>query len=195
MRYIDSGKEYQKIKFQSIDLHQDNIKESEFIDCVFESCDFSEGSLKTSIFENCKFVKTSFATSKFIDTRISDCKFNSCKLTGIDWSTLNKIIGLELDFNSCDLSYSSFFKMDLSNSKFIDCRIYEADFTECIMKNVLFKGSELMRTSFYNTDLQEADFREAVNYLFDPGKNNCKNAKFSYIEALNLLKFFGIIVE
>lgn len=52
-----------------------------------------------------------------------------------------------------------------------------------------------MRTNFDNNDLKEADFREARNYLFDPGKNNCKNARFSHIEALNLLKFFSIIVE
>lgn len=85
--------------------------------------------------------------------------------------------------------------MNISGSRFINCKVYEADFTECKMKKVVLSGSDLMRTNFNNTDLQEADFREAINYLFDPGKNNCRNAKFSHIEALNLLKFFGIIVE
>ena len=104
-------------------------------------------------------------------------------------------IGLKLNITDSDLSYSTFIGMDASGSSFINCKIHEADFSNAIIKDSIFKDSDLLRTMFNNTDLRGADFRDAYNYLFDPGKNKCKGAQFNQMEAINLLKAYGMIME
>jgi len=105
------------------------------------------------------------------------------------------VIGLMIEMKDCDLSYSTFLDIDLSGSKFANCRIHEADFSGSVLKNTVFKDCDLLRTTFYHTDLSGADFRESFNYLFDPGSNKCRGARFNSIEVLNLLRSYSIIVE
>ena len=195
MNQITSNTEYKKQKFRSTTAESSVIKNVEFFNCTFESCDFSETAFHNCIFEECIFVGSNFSNCKFPNTKIDETKFKSCKLIGIDWSLLRTEMGLVLDCEGCDLSYSSFFKVDISNSIFEKCKMHECDFTETKAKKARFKGTDLFKTRFLKSNLMNADFREAQNYFFDIRENRCEKAKFSSPEVLNLLTAFGIVIE
>jgi len=102
-------------------------------------------------------------------------------------------LGLNCKF--CDLSYSTFLNTDISNSKFIECKLFEVDFTHATIVKGDFTGSNFERAIIVNTNLKEADFSKAYNYYFNLKDNIVKKAKFTQPEVLNLLKPFGVVVE
>lgn len=151
--------------------------------------------LDSCLFEDCKFEGCNFNVAKPINCKFADCKFKSCRLTGIDWSVVRKELGLAVDFDDCDLSYSSYYKIDLSGRSFKKCVIKDSDFTESVLRKCSFEYSDLLSTRFIKCDLSDADFRLAQNYLFDLRDNKCKGAKFSMAGAVHLLTPFGVVVE
>jgi uncharacterized protein YjbI with pentapeptide repeats len=132
---------------------------------------------------------------ELINSSLKNCKFKNCRLLGIDWSLLSKGIGLELDCEGSDLSFTSFYKINLSNSRFVKCKFNEADFAENNLKNVKFNNSDFLKCRFIDNNLSGADFTDAINYFFDLNNNKCKGARFSYPEVLNLLKIHGVEID
>lgn len=108
-----------------------------------------------------------------------------------------------VDFYKCD----KFFHI-----KFIKSILQTCNFTDLKLKGISFRGSKVREVYFTSTDLQEADFsdvdllgtlfhqcnltksdfRNAKNYGIDIQTNNLKKAKFSFPEAINLLKCLDI---
>jgi uncharacterized protein YjbI with pentapeptide repeats len=65
---------------------------------------------------------------------------------------------------------------------FTNTDLQEADFTE----------TDLLGTLFHQCNLTQSDFRNAKNYGINIQTNNLKKAKFSFPEAINLLKCLDI---
>jgi uncharacterized protein YjbI with pentapeptide repeats len=100
-----------------------------------------------------------------------------------------------LGFEECHLNLSSFYKLKLRNTRFINCSLQEADFTETDLTAAKFENCDLQRTMFANTNLEKADFRTAFNYSIDPELNRIKKARFSMPGVLGLLSKYNIDIE
>jgi len=195
MPKIESNKTYNKEHFHNIDEESIEIEKSEFTGCRFENCNLTKSSFNKCIFENCSFTKCNLSICHFKKSSLVDYKFDNSKLLGIDWSEFSTKIGLGLNCKFCDLSYSTFLNTDISNSKFIECKLFEVDFTHATIVKGDFTGSNFERAIIVNTNLKEADFSKAYNYYFNLKDNIVKKAKFTQPEVLNLLKPFGVVVE
>lgn len=193
-RFGDSH-EYTGQLFKAIESPQVQIYKTVFTTCRFQGCDFSEGTFKHCLFDNCDFVQCTFSMAHFPDSRLTECHFTNCQLKAIDWSDFKSRLGLKLHCTDCDLSYSVFPGVTLSESVFKRCKMLEVEFAEAIASKCDFRHSDLERARFHRTDLRECDFRGAVNYLFNPADNKCKNARFNYPEVLALVKVFGVKIE
>jgi uncharacterized protein YjbI with pentapeptide repeats len=192
---VKSNSEYKQQKFIGLKSVGEKTANTLFSDVTFDSCDFSGSSFENCNFENCLFIGCNLSVVKLNASRLLDTKFKTCKLTGIDWSVVNKIIGITLHCEDCDLSYCMFANLDLTTSKFLTCKITESEFSGCVLKRVEFCGSDLLNTRIAKNNLTEADFSEAKNYFFDLSDNTCKKATFTSPEVLNLLLPFGIVVR
>jgi len=172
MEYQDE--EFEAETFKDIDLTGASFKNSKFIDCNFENCNLSNVDLN--------------------NTRFQDIRFRNCKIMGLDLSKCNDFI-LMIGFEDSFLSYSIFSGMDLENTAFTNCRIYDCDFVNTNLKNADFENSDLKGSLFRNTNLSFASFRNAKNYEIDPNKNFLKKTRFSIPEVVSLLNIYDIELE
>ncbi len=186
---------YEKEEFENLEMPESTLDSVEFINCKFKDCIFNNSVWNEISLEDCKFKNCSLANSRLQNVHLNSVQFDNCKLLGIDWGLLNITLGLKLECEKCDLSYSSFNKVVINESVFLDCKMHEVDFTEAKVRKVQFTSSDLLKSTFKSTDLEKADFRCAVNYVFDPSQNKCKGVLCSSPEVLNLLKIWGIEVE
>ncbi|WP_235856247.1 pentapeptide repeat-containing protein [Methanolobus halotolerans] len=82
--------------------------------------------------------------------------------------------------------------MNLENTDFINCRVYNCDFVNNNLKNANFEDSDLKDSIFKNTDLSHASFKNAISYNIDPTDNFLKSTKFSVPEVISLLNVYDI---
>ena len=79
-------------------------------------------------FESCDFVGCNFSNVKVIRALFQEVSFTDCKILGVGFDQINTI-GLSLTFVNATLNLSSFYKLDLKNSKFTKSTFLEIDFT------------------------------------------------------------------
>ena len=102
---------------------------------------------------------------------------------------------LEMKFEDCELSSSSFLALDLNGTSFKNCNLKKCDFAECNLQKAEFQNCDLDMAIFENTDLQEANLISALNYTIDPDSNKIKGAKFHTQGLEGLLKKYQIVIE
>ena len=132
--------------------------------------------------------------AKITNISFKDSKFKDCKLLGLRFDECNKF-GFSVEFESCQLNLSTFYKQNLKNSKFKDSSLREVDFTESNLTNVIFNKCDLSGAIFKSTLLEKSDFRTSYNYSIDPELNRIKKAKFSLIGVIGLLDKYDIQIE
>ena len=82
----------------------------------------------------------------------------------------------------------------MKNSSFKGSKLKDSHFTNTILKGADFSDVDLSGTVFHNCDLCNGDFSTAVQYDIDPRTNKIKKAKFSFPEAVGLLRAFDITI-
>ena len=180
--------------FENVDYSEKRLFNREFINCVFTNCNFTKSDLSNNDFADCNFNSCNFSLTLLQDAGLKNIKFVGCKLMGIDFSKCNSFL-FSVVFHNCQLDYSSFFKLKMKKTNFVDCSIKEVDFAETDLSMAVFNNCDLLNTSFMRTNLEKTDFRTAINYSFDPELNKIKKAKFSSDGVLGLLMKYDIIIE
>lgn len=166
----------------------------EFEGCTFRNCDFSNSSLIGLRFQDCGFEGCNFSNAKISGVKWSDVVFKDCKMLGLPFEEC-KTPGFSVEFENCQLDFSSFFQLKLFKVSFESCKMHEVDFSECMLKNTVITGCDLYRAVFNKTNLQGADLRGSFNYTIDPESNLVKGAQFSLPAVLGLLDKYGIKID
>lgn len=86
-------------------------------------------------------------------------------------------------------------ELDLKHLTFEDCLIKEANFGEADLTDVVFARCDLTESDFLHTNLTGVDFRTSKNYAINLNDNKVEGAKFTFPEALSLLKSYNITIE
>jgi fluoroquinolone resistance protein len=184
---------FENIKF--IELNDiKNIKSKSFYDCKFVDCDFTESDFSNSLFSECIFKTSNLSFAKFNESKFQDVHFDGCKILGVDFTQLSKLI-LEIGFENSKITKCIFASLELDGTNFINCQIIQTDFYDTILKKSNFSGSDLKDTVFENADLTEANFKDSKNYLINPLKNKIKNAEFTMPEAIVLLESLEVKIS
>jgi uncharacterized protein YjbI with pentapeptide repeats len=192
---IISENTYQSQTFSDLIMQEKELNKVEFINCNFVNCDFTKSKIKNCLFDNCKFSKSILNIVEFKNTTLSSTKFVNSHMTGIDFSLINNKLGTSLNCSGCNLSYSIFTNINLSNSILTKCKINGAAFELTNLENTDFSESDFKDSNFIKCNLKKCDFRSSINYFFDINTNRCQNAKFSYPSVINLLKWYEIDVD
>ncbi len=180
--------------FDNVDYTEKLLLNREFINCEFANCIFTKANLSNNNFIDCNFKSCNFSLTILQDSGIRNCEFFGCKLLGLDFSKCKRFL-FSVNFQDCQLDYSSFLQMKMRKTNFINCSIKEVNFCETDLSMAIFKNCDLANTSFVRTNLEKADFRVAFNYLIDPELNKIKGAKFSTEGLSGLLVKYNIEVE
>lgn len=193
-KLVDLCGEYADTDFRDIVLTASSVNTVDFDNCTFTDSDFSESTFTDVVFSDCTFTNCNLSITKYRSSQIKDCTFEGCKLTGIDWQTVTGTLGIVMDCVDCDLSYSAFDQIGIPKSVFKNCKFTEAIFDNANLQKCIFAHCDFTRATFTKCDLKEADLSSASSYYIDICSNNCRKAKFSYPEVLNLLTGAGITI-
>ena len=131
-------------------------------------------------------------------TEVKYAEFTDCVLLGVNWALLLPDGWFSSPIHSlknCKLRYNSFMNISFRKFDFSGSDLSGATFAECDLSECNFNSCDLDNTEFYKCDLQKADFRGATGYQVDILSCRLKGARFSMIEALNLLQSLEISLE
>ena len=131
--------------------------------------------------------------SKFIGVA-----FRDCKVTGVDWTTLDWSgyrLGSPLFFERSDISLSDFSSLVLRELCLRDCKAREVDFSDCDLEGADFSRTDFQEARFSSCRLDKCNFRGASNYVVDPLDSSIAKAQFSTPEVLTLLRCFNIEIR
>jgi uncharacterized protein YjbI with pentapeptide repeats len=170
------------------------LEYGEYDNCLFKDCSLMKGDLSDSNFIDCTFENCDLSLTKIMDTSFQNTVFKNCKLLGLHFEKCKPFL-FSLGFTDCILNLSSFYRVKLAKSKFVNTSFHESDFTETDLNQTVFDNCDLRGAVFIDSNLEETDFRTAYNYAFDPEQNNIRKAKFSAFGALGLLTKYDIEIE
>lgn len=192
------GEDFQDIVFEKIDHSEKRLSGKTFSNCTFVSCTFTKTIFNQCTFEECTFDKCDLSMVQVKGSTFSQIQLLGCKAIGILWFDIRIPFARHAFSISCtdtNISYSSFFGMNLKKAKFAQCVAKEVDWSECQMQEAVLKGCDLEGARFAGTDLSGADLRGAQNYQIDIQGTKLKGAKFSLPEATALLDSLGIVID
>ncbi|MCH2229103.1 MAG: pentapeptide repeat-containing protein [Crocinitomicaceae bacterium] len=174
--------------------NKETLRNNDFDVCRFISCDFENADFRDVNFSECEFIDCNLSNSNLLNTAFKDCKFINCKLLGLRFEDCNPFL-LVLDFDSCILSLSSFYKLNLKGTSFANSTLNEVDFSETNLSKSIFFNCDLSLAIFDQSILIESDFRNAHGYVIDPDNNQIKKAKFSKDGISGLLAKYHISIS
>jgi len=196
MNELEAGTfEYYSQTFNGLDLSASSHRELEFEDCTFVKCDFSEAKFGKCKFIDCRFVDCNLNNLSVAHSKFMEVSFEGCKIVGVDWSKADwpSIASFgAVKFESCLISYSSFYGLELQEISIVHCKALEVDFREGNFTESDFSYTNFSGSLFSKTRLRSVNFAEATNYHIDVLNNDIKDAKFSRYEAVSLLECLGI---
>lgn len=180
------------------ELVKQTIEGKRFENCKFDHCQFDESTFLSCKFIDCEFIDCSLNNIKIINTSWNNVVFERCKMLGLNWTEARwpQIkLTCPIQFYTCDVSYSSFFALELVDIHIQECKAHDVDFREADLSSAYFISTDFLHSQFGKTNLSSADFSDAINYVFDPTQNNIKKATFSEPEVINLLHAFDIVIK
>ncbi len=192
---VTGTSEYYSQTFNEMDLSASSHKDLEFEDCTFVKCNFSETKFSKCKFIDCRFVDCNLNNLSVSYSKFMEVSFEGCKIVGVDWSKAHwpSIASFKaLKFESCLISYSSFYGIELQEISIVECKALEVDFREGNFTESDFSYTNFSGSLFNKTRLRKVNFAEATNYHIDVLNNDIKEAKFSRYEAVSLLECLGI---
>lgn len=183
------SKIFEKVNFSIEPLVQGNYEK-----CTFRHCDFSEVDLDKINFYECIFLHCNLSLVKFSNITMNDVSFHHCKMLGVHFEHCNDVL-FTVDFDTCTLNLSSFYRMKAKKTIFKGCTMHEMDFTDADLSGAVFDRCDLSGSAFHDTNLEKADLSSAYNYLIDPESNRVKKAKFAMNGLPGLLYKYDLVIE
>lgn len=180
--------------FEADDYTKENLESGEYDNCRFLNCNFNQSDLYNITFIGCVFEGCDFSMAKLSNTTFSDIQFINCKMLGLHFEDCNKFV-IMMNFKDCQLNLSSFLRIKLKSTRFINCSLQEVDFAEAELSGSKFDNCDFKGSIFENTKMEKCDFRGSVNYSIDPEFNKLKKAKFDMPGLIGLLDKYDISLD
>ncbi len=168
------------------------LVEKEFTGCTFRGLKADVSTWKNVRFEDCTFENCELTRAQFPHTRFAGVAFRGCKLMGIDWSTIAP--NPTLSFDSSDLRYTSFVKVNLRKTTIRGCKACECNFIDCALMESDFSDTDLTGANFDASDLTKANLTTALGAFIAPGKNRVKDTRISVETAVLMAMAQGMKV-
>jgi uncharacterized protein YjbI with pentapeptide repeats len=189
---------YDEHQFRDLLLDGSEIVSVAFRDCLFIGCSFGEAALRACRFSGCTFEGCDLSLAQVSASSFSNVRFERSKLIGINWTEADWPMGQPLfppvSFFDCAISYSTFAGLGLAGASLVRCVAREADFTETDLSGADCRETDFADSRFIATNLTDADFSGATGYIISPTLNTLRRTKFSFPEAIALLRALDIVL-
>ena len=188
-------KEYDEESFQNLDWSAQEVIGKTFDQCLFVKCQFTEAHFRSCKFYDCEFKSCDLSLMHVGDCEFSNVLIEDSKAVGVNWAEMrlpSVRIYCPMEFMRCNIDYSIFMGLDLSEIQIVDCQARHVDFSGANLSKSTLTLTDFANSTFNRTNLCQADFTHAVNYYIDVYNNPLKGAKFTFPEAISLLSALDI---
>ena len=195
---IEHNNDYTGKVFSNLAVKNFTVQRSVFDDCRFIDCDFSFARMTDCRFRDCEFETSNLSSISFDKSKIVGVSFRHCKVTGVDWTTLDwnhYRLGSPLLFECCDISFSVFSAFVLRGLCLRDCKAHEVDFSDSDLEEADFCRTDFQESRFSSCRRGKSNFCGATNYVVDPLDSSIEKAQFSTPDVLSLLSCFNIEIK
>lgn len=195
---MESNRVYESEVFENIELNNEILENTKFIECEFVGCKIQHSTLRVVKFLDCKFKSCSIINIKFQSSQFQNIDFLNCNINGINWKTLEsnrQFIPVIKSLKKSFLKYSIFYDMDLKNFDFEGNNFCETLFNRCNLEGANFKNCNFDGSEFKENNLKKSQFKEAYGYNIDINSNELSGAKFSFPEVIKLLESLNIEID
>ena len=193
MTPISNSGEYFQESFHGLQADELPISDSSFDECTFKNCMLAKQKFHGCTFNACSFIDCDLSQVDFSDTHLADVTFQSCKIVGVDWTSMKqKPVLPVLTFIESKLDFCSFFGVGVQELVLQKCSLKEVDFREAKLAKTVFDYSDLEGALFHATDLSKTSFKGAQNYDINFETCTLTGAQFSLPEALRLFALLKI---
>ena len=190
--------DYEGQVFRHLALDGAEVTHAEFRDCVFVGGSFCEATLRGCRFRGCLFRECDLSLVRLQGCSFRNTRFEHSKLVGINWAQADWPVGKPLfpplGFSDCAISYSAFLGLKLNGATVVKCVARDVDFTDADLTGADCRDTDFADSRFVRTNLTDADFTGATGYVISPTLNTLKRTKFSFPEAIALLRALDIIL-
>ena len=116
-------------------------------------------------------------------------------MIGVDWTIASwpkPTLGSPINFHNCGVDFSNFFGLSLPKISFKGSSVKDVEFSETDLTDGDFSNAILTKSRFSQTNLTRANFQDATEYSIDVTNNWLAKARFSFPEAISLLRSLDI---
>ena len=188
------GSVFDEEEITGIDCSNQDVSGIVCRDCTFVDCNFENAKLSKAQLSDCLFKGCNFSNVKLYDAKLSGVDFVDCKLAGVDFTHCNQLL-FSINIKHSKAAYCNFLGLEMAG-----IQLTGSELTECVFEGTNLTRADLSQSNlrgalFERTNLESADLRGALHYQIDPQLCRVRKARFSYPEALSLLKGFGVIID
>ena len=160
------------------------LEKTEYKACIFTNCRFTGAALSGAWFQNAVFENCDLSGAKLLEATLQKVRLRGCKLSGVNFAAAV-----------------------LSDVTLEECVAEGAVFSEAVFKNVIFRKdnlrsvvrfqdccrvqAEFLHTSLNGQDLTTCDI-EGAGFS---GEEELRGAKVTPVQACELAKLLGVIIE
>lgn len=169
---------YSECTFERCHFADMALNDVVFANCAFTACTFRNVDVAGLGMQNASFRASACIGVDWSETR-----------------RRGRLFPLFKEIHGCTLKFNNFFKMKLPKMSVADSSLLDCAFMECDLSGSSFRRVDFQDTTFQECNLTKADFREAINYRINTAANRISKARFSMPEAVGLLCGLDIIIE
>ncbi|MDN3616429.1 MAG: Qnr family pentapeptide repeat protein [Vibrio gallaecicus] len=197
-----SGQIFTQCKFYCCSFKRANLRDTQFIDCVFiepgaiEGCDFSYSDLRDASFKQCRISMSSFKGANCFGVELRDCDLKGADFAQASFvnHVSNKMYFCSAYITGCNLSYVNFEKQCIEK-----CDLFENRWIGANLRGASFKESDLSRGVFSEDcwelpRIQGCDLTHSELYGLDPRKVDLTGVKICAWQQEQLLEQLGLII-
>ncbi len=190
--------QFEDEEFRDLVLDRQDVGYTDFRECTFVRCSLRETVLRGCRLLGCTFRECDLSLAQVRDCSLRNTRFEHSKVIGINWAAAawpnGKPLFPSVDFADCAISYSTFIGLRLNGISIVRCVARDVDFTNADLTGADCRHTDFADSLFFHTNLTEADFSGATNYIISATLNTLKGTKFSFPDALDLLRALDIVL-
>ncbi len=189
---LDGGTAFTDATFAGVSLEGADLSGREFQNCTFRRCKLPESRWAETRLEDCLFEDCDLARMVPKRLALRGVRFKDTRLMGVDWSDIAPLP--DVQFEGCDLRYSSFVKTKLRKTRFVGCTAGEISFVDVDLTEADFQGTAMPGATLQRCVLVKANLVGTKGLLFDPRANQVKGARVDLELAVALAQAAGMVV-
>ena len=170
------------------------LEKTEYKACIFTNCRFTGAALSGAWFQNAVFENCDLSGAKLLEATLQKVRLRGCKLSGVNFAaavlsdvTLEECVAEGAVFSEAVFKNVIFRKDNLRSAVFWDVKRRSVfRFQDCCLVQ-----AEFLHTSLNGQDLTTCDI-EGAGFS---GEEELRGAKVTPVQACELAKLLGVIIE